>query len=336
VEPRVNSPLERRYRRLLRVLPAWYRRDRADEMVATLLESREDQLDRGPGLAESFAVLGLAVRTRLATTAPARTIAAGTATRGIALFGLAMASITAIRVLYSWAYLTVRGYPPNFAPVHMTVLLVGYLAVPAAFTAVMLGRIRLARVLGIIALVPGASAIMVAGRGGYWDMAAGDATGDLTLWLAVLCLFFAATRAVRRPSPLWWWAAGVAVVFGVGYSWLDLTPMADQNGDLWAQFARESVPSWIVALGCVGYLVAVRRRFDRAGSGALTLSAAALVTVVAQAVQVVYSLNGYAVLAPTRFTVFAGLLGLLLVFAVVLATIGIRRYWSLPQRRPVS
>lgn len=52
----MSSVLERRYRRLLRVLPGWYRRDRADEMVATLLAGREDRLGRGPGAAESMAV----------------------------------------------------------------------------------------------------------------------------------------------------------------------------------------------------------------------------------------------------------------------------------------
>ncbi|HEV3361363.1 MAG TPA: hypothetical protein VG247_31480 [Pseudonocardiaceae bacterium] len=95
----MSSPLERRYRRLLRALPKWYRRDREEEMVATLLQEREHRLDRGPGLGESLAVLGLAVRTRLATTAPARAVAVGNAARGIALFGLAIYAITAIEHL---------------------------------------------------------------------------------------------------------------------------------------------------------------------------------------------------------------------------------------------
>lgn len=329
----MSSPLERRYRRLLRVLPEWYRRDRADEMVATLLDGREDQLDHGPGLAESCAVLGLAVRTRLANPASTRATAAGNATRGIALFGLGIAGITAIERLYAWIYFTVRGYPQNFAPLHMSVLLLGYLAMPAAFTAVMLGRIRLARVLGILTLIPGASMIMVAGRAGYWDMATTDAINDITLWLAVLCLFFAVTRAVRRASPLWWWAAGVAAVLGVGYGWLDATPMSGTTADLWWQFARDSGPGWVVALGCVGYLVVIRKHFDRAGSGALTLSAVALVTVVTQSTRLLFGAYEMANVAPTRFVLFAGLTGLLLVFVVVLATIGIRRFWSLPQRR---
>ncbi|HEX4225497.1 MAG TPA: hypothetical protein VHZ97_24240 [Pseudonocardiaceae bacterium] len=329
----MNSPLERRYRRLLRILPEWYRRDRADEMVATLLEGREARLDRGPGLAESLSVLGLAVRTRLSATAPTRAMAAGNVARGIVLFGLAIAGITAVDRLYDWAYFTAKGYPANFAPLHMSVLLLGYLAVPATFTAVMLGRVRLARVLGILTLIPGASMIMVAGRAGYWDMVTNDVIANITLWLAVLCLFFAVGRVVRRASPLWWWAAGVAVVFGLGDSWVDTTPMTGTTADLWWAFAHDTVPGWVVALGCVSYLLAIRKRFDRAGSGALTLSAAALVTMIVQFSQLLLGAYGLANGAMPRFVVFACLTGLLLVFVVVLATIGIRRYRSLPQRR---
>ena len=39
------SNLERRYRRLLKVLPGWYRRDREEEMVSIFLAERTDELD---------------------------------------------------------------------------------------------------------------------------------------------------------------------------------------------------------------------------------------------------------------------------------------------------
>ncbi|MEU5697214.1 hypothetical protein AB0G50_35800, partial [Actinosynnema sp. NPDC020468] len=68
------STLERRYRLLLRLLPAWYRREREEEMVALFLEDRgrgdgPDDLDLEygrPGWGEAGATAALAVRTRFA------------------------------------------------------------------------------------------------------------------------------------------------------------------------------------------------------------------------------------------------------------------------------
>ncbi|HEY4021919.1 MAG TPA: hypothetical protein VGM75_24760 [Pseudonocardiaceae bacterium] len=330
----MSSPLERRYRRLLRVLPKWYRRDREDEMVATLLEDRQDRLDRGPGLGEALAVLGLAMRTRLPTTVPARTVAAGNAARAIALFGLAIASVMATYEIVIWLDVVVNGYPQFMTARHLAVLLLGHLAVPAAFTAVMLGRIGWARALGVVALVPGAIDVVTDARSGRWTVFSTEVTAEVTLWLAVACLFLAATRAVGRASRLWWWAGAGAVLLGIGY---ELMPTTGPTVGLWLQFFQYTLIGWAVALGCVGYLTVVRRRFDAAGSGALALSAAALVTVVAQSDELVVGSEGgaygFAAQATTRYVVFAGLTGLLLVLVVLLATIGIRRYWSLPHRR---
>ena len=330
------SPLERRYRRLLRVLPRSYRRDRAEEMVATLLESRADRPDRGPGLAETVAVLGLAVRARLSTAAPARIIAAGNASRGIALSGLSIAGVWAVERLVDWLYDTAHGYPQDFTPGHLAVLLVGYLAVPATFTVALLGRIGWARVLGIVALIPGAIAIVTDVRFGHWSVFATDATTDVALWLAVACLFLPVTRGLRRASPLWWAAAGGAALLGTVFALLEATPMASMDADLWLRFFRDTVPGWVVALGCVGYLIAIGKRLDRAGSGALTLSAAALVTVLAQIAELLLRTYELANLAIGRFVVFTALTGMLLVFAVALGTIGVRRYWSLSPRHDIA
>jgi hypothetical protein len=40
------SNLENRYRRLSRVLPAWYRAEREEEMVGLFMAGREDDLDQ--------------------------------------------------------------------------------------------------------------------------------------------------------------------------------------------------------------------------------------------------------------------------------------------------
>jgi hypothetical protein len=86
------SPLEERYRRLLRVLPRWYRAQREDEMVTTLLAGRRDPDDRvlgRPGWAETRAVLGLAVTTRVAARhGTERALALGRILRLTAFLGL--------------------------------------------------------------------------------------------------------------------------------------------------------------------------------------------------------------------------------------------------------
>ncbi|NUT46572.1 MAG: hypothetical protein HOV94_04515, partial [Saccharothrix sp.] len=61
----MNSNLERRYRALLRILPAWYRAGREEEMVGIFLADRTDDLDLEhgwPGWGETGATLALAVR----------------------------------------------------------------------------------------------------------------------------------------------------------------------------------------------------------------------------------------------------------------------------------
>jgi len=81
------STLERRYRRLLRVYPAGYRKERGAEMLATLLEAAPDG-ETWPSLRDARALImgGLRVRTaqnhRLGTAANLRLAA---------LFGVAMA-----------------------------------------------------------------------------------------------------------------------------------------------------------------------------------------------------------------------------------------------------
>lgn len=69
-----GSNLERRYRALLRLLPAWYRAGREEEMVGLFLTDRVDGLDlehSWPGWGEAWATLVLAVRVRFGARRPA-------------------------------------------------------------------------------------------------------------------------------------------------------------------------------------------------------------------------------------------------------------------------
>jgi hypothetical protein len=99
------SNLENRYRGLLRVLPAWYRAEREEEMVGLFLADRTDELDLEhgwPGWGETGATLALAVRTRLgALGAPARAVAVGDVVRLIALIGVLVQGAYATQGLLS-------------------------------------------------------------------------------------------------------------------------------------------------------------------------------------------------------------------------------------------
>jgi hypothetical protein len=114
------SNLERRYRRLLKVLPRWYRQDREEEMVGLFLADRSDDLDlehSWPGWGETAAMLGLAVRTHLAagasfTNVPGKVVSRGEVVRALGMIGLllgmfyAAAAVTSLSVAYGnpeWA-----------------------------------------------------------------------------------------------------------------------------------------------------------------------------------------------------------------------------------------
>jgi hypothetical protein len=206
--------------------------------------------------------------------------------------------------------------------------LIGYLAIPLAFVAVMLGRTWWARGLGVLALVPGVISVGYDMLAGTWIQLTIEATVDVTLWLAVVCLFLPVTRTARRAAPAWWVAGAATVTFGAAYGLWGSQYGANLDAALWWQFLLDTAPGWAVALACLGYLTVVRTRRDRTGALALALGAAALVTVLAQIAELVFSMSDFAGVAMARFLVFTGLAGALLVLVVVMATIGIRRYFS--------
>jgi hypothetical protein len=176
-----GSVLEARYRRLLRVLPADYRRAWADEMTATFLESMrvgdpevDDYLaDFGrPPRAEVLSVLALAVRLRLgAGGASPRYAAWGAAVRRLALLGLlANAAFGLAGVgfrLWSAGELPVLPPPPAgwLHPMPSGLLpvaaqLSGLLWLPA-YLALVFGQWRAARAVAALALLPAAGGALL-------------------------------------------------------------------------------------------------------------------------------------------------------------------------------
>ncbi|SDP87447.1 hypothetical protein [Lentzea jiangxiensis] len=201
--------LERRYRALLKVLPGWYRRDREEEMVGIFLVERTDDLDlehSWPGWWETWAVLGLAVRTHLAagaafTGVPARVVWRGEAVRALGMLGLLLG------LYYSAAVVVVLAGRHGPDPVWWRVL---ELAPFVAFAALLDGRRTLAKV---AAAAPVVVPVLSVGDVREALLSATFAVPSLVTF-ACLCLGFhreAPTPPARR---LLWWGGG-AVLLGV-------------------------------------------------------------------------------------------------------------------------
>ncbi|MCA1673893.1 MAG: hypothetical protein LC799_17390, partial [Actinobacteria bacterium] len=168
--------LEDRYRRVLRMLPSYYRMEWEEEMVATFLASMETHepeegaylADFGrPSVAEVASVVALAVRLRLGgAEAPPRSFLWGEAVRRVALVGLltgaALMTMFTLRDLWltqviPWPTPPVRMRAlGNPAPLDLwpRALWLCSLALIPAYLALVSGRWRAARVLAALALVP--------------------------------------------------------------------------------------------------------------------------------------------------------------------------------------
>jgi hypothetical protein len=109
----MTTLLETRYRTVLRLLPAYYRREREEEMVEVYLwdTDRDTQDQSRPTLGEVVSIAALALRVRLgAAGAPRRYALLGSAVRQFALFAVLLQAAAAVvdRVLeVTWS--TTRG-----------------------------------------------------------------------------------------------------------------------------------------------------------------------------------------------------------------------------------
>jgi hypothetical protein len=185
--------LEDRYRRVLRLLPASYREEREDEMVATYLETAgtvSDEDGARPSWPEIGSVAALAVRVRLGGAgAPPRFVVWGDAVRLVAL--LALLGQAAASFAGLWFVLRVHGvlgaplFDPGFdydamygppgspARIWYVAQIVLGLAWIAAFLALVHDFRRAARVLVLLAAIPPAveliRAVVAAAGSSAWE-----------------------------------------------------------------------------------------------------------------------------------------------------------------------
>lgn len=207
------SELERRYRWLLRVLPAWYRQDREEEMVGLFLADRTDELDlehSWPGWGETGAMLGLAVRTRLAATAaPVNAVRLGEVVRWLGVLGLLLGLTFLVPAVYGRI---VQLSSPEFVPAPWWVT-VGHFAPLVAVGLLVSGYRTWAKVVAGAALVPWLANVLTddgpAGVGSLlWQLPA-------LVTFGCLCLGFHREAPVPPARPLLWWS-GAAVLVGAG------------------------------------------------------------------------------------------------------------------------
>jgi hypothetical protein len=241
-EPGVASPLERRYRAVLRVLPAAYRAAWEEDMVATFLagmhtddpEEAEFAAEFGrPGWTEVASVLALAVRLRMPVlrarlggpgAAPSGLLW-GDAVRFVVLTGVLVNAAMSVAFFGSrlWAAGRVPwlpGPPGELAQAAAPGLwqqlwVPGGVCWMAALAALLLGYWRVARIVAALALLPEVAGVVASTA----DFLAGAHPSLITTWQALLIdtavvlamvAFHQDTPAPRRRP--WLVALGVGAV----------------------------------------------------------------------------------------------------------------------------
>jgi hypothetical protein len=175
----MSSDLEQRYRRVLRLLPGWYRERWEQDMVAAFLDgwlTGDPEADEyiskaaGPSWAEVASVAGLAARLRLGGAGTPRRFAWGQAIRRAVLTVVLVHAVLAVDVLVFLAGSRSLAGWLHVLPASLVVVSPGsawpmvYYLVSIAwmviFGSLALGHYRTARVLAALAIVPGLVALL--------------------------------------------------------------------------------------------------------------------------------------------------------------------------------
>src|ERR1022692_4469579 len=227
----MSSGLERRYRRVLRLVPGWYRERWEQDMVSAFLDSwltGDPEADEAiiefckPTWPELASVAGLAVRLHLGGPGTPRRYAWGQAIRRAVLAVLLVHAVLAVDVLV----FLVRGRrlvgwlpaPPGslvIAPggVWVRVFYLVCIAWIAIFVALALGHYRTARVLAALAIVPGLVALLQ------------DYSGLCCILVSLACLAHAPRAWSRQAAGTGLWSLTLALLAAVAgaYRILSLT-----------------------------------------------------------------------------------------------------------------
>jgi hypothetical protein len=212
----MSGDLERRYRRVLRLLPGWYRQLWEEDMVAAFLDSwltgdpeADEYISKaaGPEWAEVASVAGQAARLYLGGAgAPRRYFAWGQAIRRTVLTVMLVHATLALDVLVLTAWnrrlFGLPAPPANLMtaspggawPAVYYVVNIAWIVV---FVALALGHYRAARVLAALAIVPGLVALLQAQLTGIMPAP----FGSWAFWVLFNLVPVLAMTAFHRDAP---------------------------------------------------------------------------------------------------------------------------------------
>ena len=285
----MSGNLERRYRRVLRLLPGWYREQWEEDMVAAFLDSwltGDPEADAyitkaaGPSWAEIASVAALAARLYLTGAgAPRRYFAWEQAIRrGVlavmlvnATRGLDGLVVTAwSRHLFGWLPAppasVVSGSPGPWAPAVW--YLVDY-ALIVVFVLLVLRYYRTAQVIAALAIVPDLARLLY---GEFIGAFQGPSLGPWAFWVLLFLVPVLAMTAFHRdapPAPRWPWLLALPANYLLVAVPL-LVVQATGNSDWLPDFS--GLYCLLVAVACLAHAPRARsRRTDGSGLWSLTL-----------------------------------------------------------------
>ena len=232
----MSGNLERRYRRVLRLLPGYYRKQWEEDMITALLDgwlTGDPETDEyitteaWPGWAEVTSVIGLAARLYLGGAGtPRRYFAWGQAVRRAVLAAVLVHAVLGLDVLVQTAWnrrLFGLPAPPAIlwaaspGGVWFTVFYGVNAVWIVIFVALVLGHYRTARVLAVLAVVPG----LVASLQAQFTGSMPALFASWAFWVPLTLVPVLAMAAFHRDSPLaarWPWLlalpAGYVLVYG--------------------------------------------------------------------------------------------------------------------------
>ena len=289
----MSGNLERRYRRVLRLLPGWYRERWEEDMVAAFLDSwltgdpeADEYISKaaGPSWAEVASVAALAGRLYLSGAgAPQRYFAWGPATRNAVL---AVTLVQATRgvdtlVLTSWSRHLFGWLPP--APASLAVSTPGGPWPPAVwylvcyawvvvFVTLVLRYYRTAQVIAALAIVPDLVQLLV-GQFGARFLAA--PVGPWAFWILLNLAPVLAMTAFHRngpPAAPERWLLALPAVYMLVY--LPLLALQATGNSAWLP-DFSGLYCLLVALACLAHAPRACSR-QAAGSGVWSLTLALL------------------------------------------------------------
>ncbi|WP_086823644.1 hypothetical protein [Allokutzneria sp. NRRL B-24872] len=221
------TALERRYRRMLVVLPKWYRAEREEEMVAAFLDDADVRGEVSwPG--EFGSLLALSARTRWpGTTGSPRALVKGQVVRLVALLGMLFLSVISVNFGLTSLFPKLSGhYEPRTVHVETAwqwydFAWVGFWSLSlVTFLALISGARLVARVSAGLFLATTAFFVVDVVSGAE-EMSAYTLVFCASSALYVACVFAGFHGDAPEVRARWWLATLVGVVAGqIGMTWL--------------------------------------------------------------------------------------------------------------------